>query len=103
MLYENGIISKTEMDNISDAYSNAEIAYNQAKESYNLTMQMPEENRRKAEDALNIAKASKESVVAQINSYNKSLSDAVVKSPISGYVTACNVDGRNSSGFKRAF
>ncbi len=92
VLYENGIISKTEMDNISDAYSNAEIAYNQAKESYNLTMQMPEENRRKAEDALNIAKASKESVVAQINSYNKSLSDAVVKSPISGYVTACNVD-----------
>ncbi len=92
VLYENGVISKTDMDNISDAYSNAEIAYNQAKESYNLTMQMPEENRRKAEDALNIAKASRESVIAQINSYNKSLSDAVVKSPISGYVTARNVD-----------
>ncbi len=92
VLYENGIISKTDMDNISDAYSNAEISYNQAKESYNLVMQMPEENLRKAQDALNIAQASKESVVAQINSYNKSLSDAVVKSPISGYVTARNVD-----------
>ena len=92
VLFENGIISQTEMDNINDAYSNAEIAYNQAKESYNLTIQMPDENLRRAQDALDIAQASKESVVAQINSYNKSLSDAVVKSPISGYVTACNVD-----------
>ena len=92
VLFDNGIISQTEMDNITDTYTNAEIAYNQAKDAYDLTMQMPEENRRKAEDALNIAKASKDSVIAQINSYNQSLADAVVKSPISGYVTARNVD-----------
>ena len=91
ILFESGIISQTEMDNISDAYSRAEVAYNQAKESYDLVMKMPDENRRKAEDALNSAKAARESVVAQINSYNKSLNDAVVTSPIAGFVTACNV------------
>lgn len=92
VLFENGIISQTEMNQYSDALSNAEIAYNQAKQTYDLTLQMPEENKRKAEDSLNSALAARESVVAQINSYNKSLSDAVVTSPISGYVTECNVE-----------
>ena len=91
-LFENGIISQTDMDNTTDAYNNAQIAYNQAKESYNLTLQMPDENRRKAQAALDSAVAQRESVVAQINSYDQSLRDAVVKSPISGYVTEKNVD-----------
>lgn len=91
VLYQNGIISKTDMDNFTNAYNNAKISYNQAKESYNLTNKMPAENLRKAQDALNSANAAKESVIAQINSYNKSISDCTVKSPISGYVTACNV------------
>lgn len=91
VLFQNGIISKTDMDNTTNAYNNAKISYNQAKESYNLTNKMPAENLKKAQDQLNTAKASRESVVAQINSYNKSISDCTVKSPISGYVTECNV------------
>jgi len=91
VLFQNGIISKTEMDNFTNAYNSAQIAYNQAKQSYDLTSQMPEENLKKAQDALNSAKAAKESVLAQISSYDKSINDCTVKSPIPGYVTACNV------------
>ncbi|MCI1930618.1 MAG: efflux RND transporter periplasmic adaptor subunit [Clostridia bacterium] len=91
VLYQNGIISKTEMDNFTNAYKSTKISYDQAKESYDLVNKMPAENLKKAQDSLNSAKAAKESVSAQINSYNKSLNDCTVKSPISGYVTACNV------------
>ena len=52
VLYDSGIISKADFDKIELAYKNAELQYNQAKESYNIiSVQMPEENLRKAQDA----------------------------------------------------
>ena len=92
VLYEAGIISKADFDKIELAYKNAELQYNQAKESYNIiSVQMPEENLRKAQDAYNVAVASKASIEAQIASAQKSLNDAKVTSPISGIVSECNV------------
>ena len=92
VLYNSGIISKADFDKIELAYKNAELQYNQAKESYNIiSVQMPEENLRKAQDAYNVAVASKASIEAQIASAQKSLNDAKVTSPISGIVSECNV------------
>jgi len=91
ILYESGIISKTEYTQIENAYLNAEIAYNQAKASYENMLQMVKDNERQANDGVAIAEASREAVVAQIATYDQSLEDAEVKSPIKGIVTACNV------------
>ncbi len=92
VLYDAGIISKADFDKIELAYKNAELQYNQAKESYNIiSVQMPEENLKKAQDAYNVAVASKASIEAQIASAQKSLNDAKVTSPISGIVSECNV------------
>ena len=92
VLYNSGIISKADFDKIELAYKNAELQYNQAKESYNIiSVQMPEENLRKAQDTYNVAVASKASIEAQIASAQKSLNDAKVTSPISGIVSECNV------------
>lgn len=98
-LYESNVISKTAFDQSEMAFKQsetglkqAELAYNQAKESYDIIAnQMPEENLKKAQEALKVAEASKASILAQIASSEKSLRDAVVTSPISGIVTACNV------------
>lgn len=92
VLYDSGIISKADFDKIELAYKNAELQYNQAKESYNIiSVQMPQENLRKAQDGYNTAVASKASIEAQIESAQKSLNDAKVTSPISGIVSECNV------------
>lgn len=75
-----------------NAISQTEEAYSQAQNTYEITVnQMPSENKRKAEDALKVAEASRASILAQIASAEKTLNDATVKSPISGVVTACNV------------
>lgn len=80
------------MDQTETGLKNAEIAYNQAKESYDLIAnQMPAENLRKAQDGLAAAQANEKAVRAQMASAEKTLRDATVKSPISGVVTACNV------------
>lgn len=91
-LYESNVISKTDFDQSEMAFQRAEVAYNQAKENYDITAnQMPEENLRRAEESLKVAQASRASILAQIASHEKTLRDAVVTSPISGVVTACNV------------
>lgn len=99
VLFDVGGISQSALDNYKTAYDNAQIAYdkaldtyNQAKTSYDILVnQTLEENVRKAEDSLNVAKASKQSIFAQMASYQKSLNDAKVTSPISGTVSECNV------------
>lgn len=92
VLFDSGIISQTDMDKIQMAYDNATVTYNQAQESYNLVAnEMPQENERKAQDAYNIAVASRASAAAQIASAEKSLRDATVTSPINGIITAKNV------------
>lgn len=79
-------------DQAQNSISQAQESYNQAQATYEITAnQMPGENKRKAEDALKIAESSRASILAQIKSAEKTLSDATVKSPISGIVTACNL------------
>lgn len=112
-LYDAGGLSKENMDNYKDSYDKAQNAYEQAEISlekaktnyqssldsleqaqtnYNiLANQTTEENVRKAQDSLAQAQASKASSEAQLASSQKSLDDAVVKSPISGTVLECNV------------
>lgn len=106
VLFESGIVSKTEMDatqmnydktkvayeQAKTAYEQAKTAYEQAQKNYDLVAnKMPEENLRKAEDALNIAISSKNSINAQITSAQKSINDATVTSPISGMITSRGV------------
>lgn len=91
-LYEAQFLSQTEFDNYQRALDQAKISYDQAKKNYDITVnKMPAENIKRAQDNLNTAKASKASTLAQIATYEKSLKDATVTSPISGVVTACNV------------
>lgn len=91
-LFDSGIISEAQMEQIQLNFDKAKVSYDQAKASYDIVVnQMPEENLRKAQDGYNIAVASKKSVEAQIASAQKSLRDAVVKSPISGVITQNNV------------
>ena len=106
VLFESGIVSKTEMDATQMNYDKAQVAYEQAKttleqaktaydqaqKNYNLVAnEMPEENLRKAQDALDIALSSKNSINAQITSAQKSINDATVTSPISGMITSRGV------------
>lgn len=92
VLFDAGIVSQTEMNQIQLAYDSAEVTYNQAKESYDLVAnKMPAENQRKAEDAYNAAVAQKASINAQMQSTQKTISDATVTAPISGVITAKNV------------
>lgn len=105
-LYDAGIISKAEMDTIQLAYDNATIALaqaeagrqkaleaqRQANESYTLIAEkMPQENAQKAQDAYNVAVATRNATAARMASAQKSLRDATVTSPISGVVTSKNV------------
>ncbi|MBS4960368.1 MAG: efflux RND transporter periplasmic adaptor subunit [Clostridiales bacterium] len=53
--------------------------------------QTVKENTRKAEDSLNQAQASLQSIAAQRAVYEQSLSDCTVTAPISGIVQECNV------------
>lgn len=92
VLFTQGYLSKTEMDSVQDTYTKAETAYNQAAQTYELTKgQMIQENTKKAQDSLNAAQASANATAAQMESTQKSIRDAKVKSPISGVVTTNNV------------
>ena len=92
VLFEAGILSETEMNQIQLSYDSAEVAYNQAEQNYDLVAnQMPAENQRKAEDAYNSAVAQKASIEAQIKSAKKTISDATVTAPISGVITTKNI------------
>ncbi|HCT65433.1 MAG TPA: hypothetical protein DIC60_09265 [Lachnospiraceae bacterium] len=92
VLFTQGYIAQTEMDAVKDTYTKAETAYNQASQAYELTKgQLVEENTQKAQDALNAAQASANAAAAQMESIQKSIRDAKVKSPINGVVTENNV------------
>ncbi|MEA5085051.1 MAG: efflux RND transporter periplasmic adaptor subunit [Lachnospiraceae bacterium] len=92
VLFTQGYISQIEIDSVKDSYTKAETSYNQALQTYELTKgQLIAENTQKAQDALNVAQASANASAAQMESIQKSIRDAKVKSPISGVVTANNV------------
>ena len=90
-LYESGVIAKTTFDQVESAYEQAKLAYEQASTTYDITAnQMPAENQKKAEDAYNIAVASRNAAQSQLASAQKSLRDADVRSPLTGVVSARN-------------
>jgi len=113
LLYEAGGISKEAFENYEDTYTKAQNSYEQSKTAYSqselslkqandnynqalasyeiVAKQTPEENIRKAQDSYNSAVAQKASSEARLATLQKSLSDASVKSPISGTVLECNV------------
>ena len=92
VLFEAGILSETEMNQIQLSYDSAEVAYHQAEQNYDLVAnQMPAENQKKAEAAYNSAVAQKASIEAQIKSTQKTIGDATITAPISGVITAKNV------------
>ncbi|MGE4213668.1 MAG: efflux RND transporter periplasmic adaptor subunit [Anaerotignaceae bacterium] len=92
VLFTQGYISQTEIDDAKDAYTKSETAYNQSAQTYELTKgKLVAENTQRAQDALNVAQASANATAAQMESTQKSIRDAKVKSPISGVVTANNV------------
>lgn len=98
-LYEAGGLAKASFDQYETAYQKAELALKQAKvalesaqESYEIiSVKTPAENLRKAQDALASAQASKKSILAQLENYQKTLNDATVTAPISGVVSQCNI------------
>ena len=98
-LYEAGGIAKATFDQYETNYKKAELSLQQAKlsvqtaeESYKIIAEdTPKENLKKAQDALASAEASKASILAQIESYQKTLNDATVTAPISGVIAQCNV------------
>lgn len=98
-LYENGIIAKEayiQYENgykqVKIAYEQAQVAHQQALTNYDITAnKMPSENKKKAQDGLALAQASKKSAVAQLESARNKLKDATITSPISGVVSESNV------------
>lgn len=77
-LYEEGYVSKNDMEQVEDAYE-------QAKQSYELTStEVLELSKKQAQAQLTAAQA-------QVKTLQDSLADAVVESPINGVITGNNV------------
>ena len=98
-LYDLGIISEDAYIQYRNAYDMAKInyeqvqvAHQQALKMYDITVnKMPEENRKRAQDSLTVAQASKKSLVVQLENARGKLKDATVTSPISGVVSQSNI------------
>lgn len=112
-LFEAGGLSQESMNNYKDTYDKAKNSYTQAELSLEqantqyqsaqdsltqantnydiLVNQTSKENVVKAQDSLNSANAQLESSKAQLESSKQNLKDAVVKAPVSGIVSQCNV------------
>ena len=76
--------------------SQAEQAYNQALEGQRIvTGQAPEENLRRASDALEQAKAARNIIMVNLQTTREKLDDAVIKAPISGVIESRSVEPLN--------
>ena len=74
----------------------AETAYNQAKDNHDIYVNKTTgENRETAQDGVNSAVASRQSVQTQINILQSTLKDTSVKAPISGVITTKNISKTN--------
>jgi len=74
----------------------AETAYNQAKDNHDIYVNKTTgENRETAQDGVNSAVASRESVQTQIDILQSTLKDTSVKAPISGVITTKNISKTN--------
>ncbi|MEA4816548.1 MAG: efflux RND transporter periplasmic adaptor subunit [Lachnospiraceae bacterium] len=92
ILFDEDILSKDTLEKAEMAFKSAEASYNQALTGYDIAInQVPKESVQKTNDALASATASRDAVLAQIKSAEKTLNDAKVTTPIKGIVSAVNV------------
>ena len=97
-LFTQGALAQNELTKLKTDYDEAvrkEQAARQsldtAKYSYDLLVnETVAENKKRAQDSLNSAIASKNAQAAQMKSYQKELSDSSVTSPVNGTVLECN-------------
>ncbi len=97
-LFEQGAISQNEFTELKNSYDDAvrkeassNDTLNTAKYNYDIYINKTiPENKKRAQDTLNSAVASKNAQSAQMRSYQKDLADSNVNSPISGTVLECN-------------
>lgn len=100
VLYESGAVSKSVYDAAVTRYENAQLNYNTAKSNYDLTVDVIlEESKTNAQSGVNSAEAGKNSAQAALNSANvavdaaqNSLSNTIVRAPISGYIASRNAN-----------
>lgn len=84
--------SELSLEQANTQYKSAQTSLEQANKSYSILVnQTSKENLTKAQDSLTQAQAQLESSKAQLESSKQNLTDAVVKAPISGTVSQCNV------------
>lgn len=88
-LYNNGIISKVELDQAQDAYDNALVSLDSAKKNLDLTKEMVEQNIRTAQQQLKQAEAA-------YNNLAKQLEDTKIYAEIGGEVDKIYVEENDS-------
>lgn len=116
-LFDAGVIARSDFDSIelgytqaknayeqaSNAYEQAKIGYDQAVDAYNTAKESLDifdkkttsDNVETAQNGVNTAVASRQSVLTQLEIAKSTLNDTSVKAPISGYITAKNISKTN--------
>ena len=93
VLYDIGSVSKQQLDQLESTYQTALLAYESAKDNYDLFMSnLSKESVQLAQSQLTQAVAAKESLEIQIANAKETLKDTAVKSPIDGVVSSRMID-----------
>lgn len=116
-LFDAGVIARADFDSIElgytqaknaytqaeNAYEQAKIGYDQAVDGYNTAKESLDifdnkttaDNVETAQNGVDTATASRDSVLTQLEIAKSTLNDTAVKAPISGYITAKNISETN--------
>ena len=120
VLFDAGVATRMQMDQVEIVLSNAEISMEQAANNYDLANvalgqartsleqavqshqliagEMPQEGRQRAQDALAQASAQRDSLLVNLNAARERIDDAAVRSPISGVVGSRNIEPQTMLG-----
>ena len=99
VLYDIGSVSKRQLDQLESTYQTALLAYESAKDNYDLFMSnLSKESVQLAQSQLTQAVAAKESLEIQIANAKETLKDTAVKSPIDGVVSSRMIDAGEMVG-----
>lgn len=92
-LFEKGAISRVTYEAAKSAYENATLAYESAKANYDINVNiLADGNKKSAESAVATAKAARDTALLAVNQAELLRDNTVVKAPISGYVSAKNIE-----------
>lgn len=92
-LFEVGAVSQSELTQAESGYRQAQLAYDQAAESYRLlSTDTIAENRALAQSALLQAQAARDAVQVQLDNAMDTLADTSVRAPMAGVVTARSIE-----------